>query len=45
MVDRMKAKAIEVEASYLSPVPHPQEIANFILSAARAIGRTPRCSP
>jgi pimeloyl-ACP methyl ester carboxylesterase len=34
MADRMKAKTIEVKASHLSLISHPQEIANLILNAA-----------
>jgi pimeloyl-ACP methyl ester carboxylesterase len=34
MADRMKAKTIEVKASHLSLISHPQEITNLILNAA-----------
>jgi pimeloyl-ACP methyl ester carboxylesterase len=34
MADRMKAKTIEVKASHLSLISHPDEITNLILSAA-----------
>jgi pimeloyl-ACP methyl ester carboxylesterase len=34
MADRMKAKTIEVKASHLSLISHPNEIANLILNAA-----------
>jgi pimeloyl-ACP methyl ester carboxylesterase len=34
MADRMKAKTIEVRASHLSLISHPDEITNLILSAA-----------
>jgi pimeloyl-ACP methyl ester carboxylesterase len=34
MAERMKAKTIEVKASHLSLISHPQEIANLILNAA-----------
>ena len=34
MADRMKAKTIEVEASHLSLISHPHEIAGLILNAA-----------
>jgi pimeloyl-ACP methyl ester carboxylesterase len=34
MADRMKAKTIEVKASHLSLISHPQEITDLILSAA-----------
>jgi pimeloyl-ACP methyl ester carboxylesterase len=37
MADRMKAKTIEVKASHLSLISHPQEITDLILNAA---GRT-----
>jgi pimeloyl-ACP methyl ester carboxylesterase len=36
MADRMKAKTIEVKASHLSLISHPQEITDLILNAARA---------
>lgn len=34
MADRMKAKTIEVKASHLSLISHPEEITNLILEAA-----------
>jgi pimeloyl-ACP methyl ester carboxylesterase len=34
MANRMKAKTIEVKASHLSLISHPQEIADLIISAA-----------
>src|SRR3954462_15038483 len=34
MADRMKAKTIEVKASHLSLISHPNEISNLILNAA-----------
>jgi pimeloyl-ACP methyl ester carboxylesterase len=34
MVDRMKAKTIEIKASHLSLISHPQDITNLILDAA-----------
>jgi hypothetical protein len=34
MADRMKAKTIEVKASHLSLISHPQEITDLILNAA-----------
>jgi pimeloyl-ACP methyl ester carboxylesterase len=34
MADRMKAKTIDVKASHLSLISHPDEIANLILNAA-----------
>jgi hypothetical protein len=34
MADRMKAKTIEVKASQLSLISHPNEITNLILNAA-----------
>jgi pimeloyl-ACP methyl ester carboxylesterase len=34
MADRMKAATIEVKASHLSLISHPQEIANLIMNAA-----------
>jgi pimeloyl-ACP methyl ester carboxylesterase len=34
MAERMKAKTIEVKASHLSLISHPQEITNLILNAA-----------
>jgi hypothetical protein len=34
MADRMKAKTIEVKASHLSLISHPNEITNLILNAA-----------
>jgi pimeloyl-ACP methyl ester carboxylesterase len=34
MADRMKAKTVEVKASHLSLISHPQEITNLILNAA-----------
>src|SRR5437588_7283525 len=34
MADRMQAKTIEVKASHLSLISHPQEITNLILNAA-----------
>ena len=34
MVNRMKAKTIEVKASHLSLISHPEEITNLILEAA-----------
>jgi pimeloyl-ACP methyl ester carboxylesterase len=40
MADRMKAKTIEVKASHLSLISHPQEITDLILSAARAAGHS-----
>jgi pimeloyl-ACP methyl ester carboxylesterase len=36
MADRMKAKTIEVKASHLSLISHPQEITDLILNAVRA---------
>src|SRR3984893_8949969 len=36
MADRMKSKTIEVKASHLSIISHPQEITDLILSAAGA---------
>jgi pimeloyl-ACP methyl ester carboxylesterase len=38
MADRMKAKTIEVKASHLSLISHPQEITDLILNAAGRIG-------
>jgi hypothetical protein len=38
MADRMKAKTIEVKASHLSLIPHPQEITGLLLNAAGAAG-------
>jgi len=38
MADRMKAKTIQVKASHLSLISHPQEISELILAAARAGG-------
>ena len=35
MADRMKGKMIEVKASHLSLISHPQEITDLILNAAR----------
>ena len=34
MADRMKATTIEVKASHLSLISHPNEITNLILNAA-----------
>ncbi len=34
MAKRMKARTIELKASHLSMISHPQEIANLILAAA-----------
>jgi hypothetical protein len=34
MAGRMKAKTIEVKASHLSLISHPQEITDLILNAA-----------
>jgi hypothetical protein len=34
MAKRMNAKTIEVKASHLSLISHPEEIANLILEAA-----------
>jgi pimeloyl-ACP methyl ester carboxylesterase len=36
MADRMKAKTIEVKASHLALISHPQEITDLILNAVRA---------
>jgi pimeloyl-ACP methyl ester carboxylesterase len=36
MADRMKAKTIEVKASHLSLISHPQEITDLIMNAVRA---------
>jgi pimeloyl-ACP methyl ester carboxylesterase len=38
MADRMKAKTIEIKASHLSLISHPQDITNLILDAARHRG-------
>jgi pimeloyl-ACP methyl ester carboxylesterase len=38
MADRMKAKTIEVKASHLSLISHPQEITDLILNAAGPSG-------
>ena len=38
MADRMKARTIEVRASHLSLISHPQEIAELILRAAGQYG-------
>ena len=38
MADRMKAKTIEVKASHLSLISHPNEITNLILDAAGRSG-------
>ena len=38
MADRMKAKTIEVKASHLSLISHPQEITDLILDAASHSG-------
>jgi hypothetical protein len=41
MASRMKAKVISLPASHVSMVSHPEEIADFILQAAReAVGST-----
>jgi pimeloyl-ACP methyl ester carboxylesterase len=38
MADRMKARTIEVKASHLSLISHPQEVTDLILGAARGTG-------